>query len=162
MGDLSIASREGEGTCVSVAIPRGEAPYEARPLEVADGGIQRETRVGRVDVYIIDDDREHGASLGRLLGSFGAETRQSDSLETFLRDFQREPVSSVLCDAHMPDGGAERLLPILATCPNPPRLAVVSGDASDDQLYRLAALGAQAFFTKPVDIDEVVAWVRGG
>jgi DNA-binding NarL/FixJ family response regulator len=62
----------------------------------------------------------------------------------------------------MPDGGAERLLPILSTCSNAPRLAVISGDSSDDYLYRLAALGAQAFFTKPVEVDEVVAWVRGG
>jgi DNA-binding response OmpR family regulator len=131
-------------------------------LEVADGGIHRDDADTRVDVCVVDDDKEHGRSLSRLLRGFGLKVGQSDSLESFLRDFASEDVPSILCDAHMPDGGAERLLPILARSSKPPRLAVVSGDSSDDQLYRLAGLGAQAFFTKPVDVDEVVAWVRGG
>lgn len=161
-GDVSIVSNEREGTCVSVSIPKGEAPLEARRLEVADGGIHRDDADTRVDVCVVDDDKEHGRSLSRLLRGFGLKVGQSDSLESFLRDFASEDVPSILCDAHMPDGGAERLLPILARSSKPPRLAVVSGDSSDDQLYRLAGLGAQAFFTKPVDVDEVVAWVRGG
>lgn len=157
-GDLSISSREGEGTCVSITIPRGEPPLSAQQLEVADGGAHR----AEIDVCVVDDDNEHAASLSRLLKSFGISVRQSESLEGFLRDFHDGCVSSILCDAHMPDGGAERLLPILANCSKPPRLAVVSGDSSDEYLYRLAALGAQAFFTKPIDVDEVVAWVRRG
>ena len=161
-GDISIVSNERDGTCVNVSIPKGEAPLEARRLEVADGGIQRDEVDTRVDVCIVDDDKEHGASLSRLLRGFGLKVGQRDSLDSFLRDFAGEDVPSILCDAHMPDGGAERLLPILATSSKASRLAVVSGDTSDDQLYRLAALGAQAFFTKPVDVDEVVAWVRGG
>ena len=161
-GDISIISNEREGTCVSVSIPKGEAPLEARRLEVADGGIHRDDASKRVDVCIVDDDKEHGASLSRLLRGLGLKVGHSESLDSFLRDFASEHVPSILCDAHMPDGGAERLLPILARSSKPPRLAVVSGDSSDDQLYRLAGLGARAFFTKPVDVDEVVAWVRGG
>jgi len=157
-GDVTISSLQGEGTCVRVAIPRGEPPRSARPLEVADGGV----RPGAIDVCIVDDDREHGASLARVLSRFGISARHSESVKEFLREFQSERVSSILCDMHMPDGGAERLLPIVATGSNPPRFAVISGDSSDDYLYRVAALGAQAFFTKPIEVDEIVAWVRGG
>jgi len=156
--ELTISSRRGEGTCVSIAIPRGEPPRSERPLEVADGGSQG----GAIDVCIVDDDREHGASLARVLSRFGISARHSGSLEEFLREFRSEKVSSILCDVHMPDGGAERLLPLVATGSNPPRFGVISGDSSDDYLYRVAALGAQAFFTKPIEVDEVVAWVRGG
>jgi CheY-like chemotaxis protein len=156
-GRLAISSGEGAGTCVSVLMPIGEAPLSSQLLEVADGAVQREA----IDVYVVDDDREHGASLSRVLRSFGLSVRQSESLEGFLGDFKDSRVSSILCDAHMPDGGAERLLPILAMRSNAPRLAIISGDSSDDYLYRLAALGAQAFFTKPVNVDEVVAWIRG-
>lgn len=161
-GEISIESHEGKGTCVRVVIPRGEAPLESRILEVADGGLANKGQQQHVDVCVVDDDGEHGSSLSRLLRNYGLRVGQSDSLESFLRDFENGRVSSILCDAHMPDGGAERLLPILATSPKAPRLAVISGDTSDDQLYRLAGLGAQAFFTKPVDVDEVVAWVRQG
>jgi CheY-like chemotaxis protein/anti-sigma regulatory factor (Ser/Thr protein kinase) len=160
-GKVSIASREGEGTCVRVVMLRGDAPLEVQRLEVADGGVASKGQKRVVDVCVVDDDKEHGRSLARLLRNFGLRVGESESLESFLRDFENERVSSILCDAHMPDGGAERLLPILATSSKPARLAVVSGDSSDDHLYRLAALGAQAFFTKPVDVDEVVEWVRG-
>ena len=159
-GEISIASPQGDGTCVRVVMPRGEVPLEARRLEVADGGMVSKGQERLVDVCVVDDDKEHGRSLSRLLRNFGLRVGESESLESFLRDFENDRVSSVLCDAHMPDGGAERLLPILAASAKAPPLAVVSGDTSDDQLYRLAALGAQAFFTKPVDVDEVVAWVR--
>ncbi|MEY4669030.1 MAG: hypothetical protein RL518_1729 [Pseudomonadota bacterium] len=161
-GQLSITSGDGEGTCVTVLVPRGEMPIEAQRLEVADGGVRREVPSEAFDVCIIDDDAEHTSSLGRLLRSFGFKVQQSSSLSAFLQGFNNKQVSSILCDAHMPDGGAERLLPLLGSGASAPRVGVVSGDASDDQLYRLAALGAQAFFTKPVDIDEVVAWVRAG
>jgi CheY-like chemotaxis protein/anti-sigma regulatory factor (Ser/Thr protein kinase) len=161
-GEISIVSNEGEGTCVTVTIPRSEAPLEVRMLKVADGGMIRDQLDERLDVCIVDDDSEHGRSLSRLLRGLGLEVGQSDSLDSFLRDFAKRDVSAILCDAHMPDGGAERLLPILAASSKSSRLAVVSGDASEEQLYRLAALGAQGFFTKPVDVDEVVAWVREG
>ncbi len=156
-GALLISSPEGEGTCVKVVIPRGKTPILTQQLEVADGGVYRQ----EIDVCVVDDDKEHGSSLSRLLRSFGFSVRQSGSLEELLQNFKSDRIGSILCDAHMPDGGAERLLPILAACSSAPRLAVVSGDSSDDYLYRLAALGAQAFFTKPVDVDQVVAWVRG-
>lgn len=158
-GEFLIESHEGRGTCVRVVIPKGEAPLEVRRLEVADGGLATETQEQRVDVYVVDDDEEHGRSLSRLLRNYGLRVRQSESIESFLRDFESGRGSAILCDAHMPDGGAERLLPILTASSKVPRLAVVSGDTSDDHLYRLAALGAQAFFTKPVDVEEVMAWV---
>lgn len=60
----------------------------------------------------------------------------------------------------MPDGGAERLLSILSSRQQTPRFAVVSGDATDEYLYKLAALGAQAFFTKPVAVDDIAGWIR--
>lgn len=161
-GEISISSHEGEGTCVSVAIPRGETSTSVQRLQVADSRVSYEGRERSVDVCVVDDDKEHGASLARLLRGFGLRVGLSDSLESFLRDFASSHVLSILCDAHMPDGGAERLLPIIAASDHPPRLAVVSGDSSDEYLYRLAALGAQGFFTKPVEVDEVVAWVRGG
>ena len=60
----------------------------------------------------------------------------------------------------MPDGGAERLLSIVSSRQQTPRFTVVSGDATDEYLYKLAALGAQAFFTKPVAVDDIAGWIR--
>jgi DNA-binding response OmpR family regulator len=113
-----------------------------------------------LDVCIVDDDKEHGASLAKVLNSCGFVVQNAWGVRELLDILRERDVVSILCDAHMPDGGAEYLLPIVTTLPRAPRIAVVSGDSSDEYLYRLAALGAQAFFAKPVHIDEVVAWIR--
>jgi DNA-binding NarL/FixJ family response regulator len=36
----------------------------------------------------------------------------------------------------------------------------MSGDGSDDLVYRLAALGARGFFAKPVAIEEILDWIE--
>ena len=36
----------------------------------------------------------------------------------------------------------------------------MSGEVNDELLYRFAALGAREFFAKPIDVDDLVGWVR--
>lgn len=161
-GDVSILSASGEGTCVTVTLPRGEAPYEPPALEVADGGVRAQGMSQAVDVCIVDDDKEHGASLAKVLRSCGFVVQHVEGVRELLDALHEHDVVSILCDAHMPDGGAESLLPIVTALPRAPRVAIVSGDSSDEYLYHLAGLGAQAFFAKPVHIDEVVSWIQAG
>ncbi len=161
-GDVSIRSARGEGTCVAVTLPRGEAPYEAPALQVADGGTREPGMSHRLDVCIVDDDKEHGASLAKVLNSCGFIVQHVEGVRELLDTLHEREVASILCDAHMPDGGAEYLLPIVTALPRAPQIAVVSGDSSDEYLYRLAGLGAQAFFAKPVHVDEVVSWIQAG
>jgi DNA-binding NarL/FixJ family response regulator len=40
------------------------------------------------------------------------------------------------------------------------RVAVMSGDNSEDVLYRVAAAGAEAFFDKPIAVEDVVEWIE--
>jgi DNA-binding NtrC family response regulator len=115
-----------------------------------------------VDVCIVDDDKEHGASLAKVLSSCGFVVQHVEGVRELLDTLHEHDVVSILCDAHMPDGGAESLLPIVTALPQAPRVAIVSGDSSDEYLYHLAGLGAQAFFAKPVHIDEVVSWIQAG
>lgn len=159
-GDVSIRSASGEGTCVAVTVPRGEAPYKAPALEVADGGARAPGLSQPFDVCIVDDDKEHGASLAKVLNSCGFVVQHVEGVRQLLDTLREREVAAILCDAHMPDGGAEYLLPIVMALPQAPRIAIVTGDSSDEYLYRLAGLGAQAFFAKPVHIDEVVSWIR--
>jgi DNA-binding NtrC family response regulator len=58
----------------------------------------------------------------------------------------------------MPDGGAERLLKALRGSDRSRSVAVMSGDADDESLYRFAALGASEFFSKPIDAERLLAW----
>jgi DNA-binding response OmpR family regulator len=143
-------------------MPRGEPSYEAPALQVADGGAQEPGISHPLDVCIVDDDKEHGISLAKILGSYGFVVQRAEAVRDLLDTLHEHQVAAILCDAHMPDGGAEYLLPLVTALPEAPRIAIVSGDVSDEYLYRLAGLGAQAFFAKPIDIDEVVSWIRAG
>lgn len=159
-GELTVASREGVGTKVTIMLPAASPPPTRQTLQVADGGVQRARLPDQVDVFVVDDDIEHATSFARLLRSNALSVRSFQTIQEFLSTFPGREDAIVLCDAHMPDGGAERLLSLLAARHQRPRFAVVSGDASDEYLYKLAALGAQAFFAKPVDIHDIVGWIR--
>ena len=159
-GDLTIASRDGVGTKVTIMLPAASPPASRQALHVADGGVQRVSLLNAIDVFVVDNDIEHANSFARLLRSQDFSVRAFQSIHEFFSAFSGCDDVIILCDAHMPDGGAERLLSILSARQQSPRFAVVSGDATDEYLYKLAALGAQAFFTKPVAVDDVVRWIR--
>jgi DNA-binding NtrC family response regulator len=113
-------------------------------------------------LFIIDDDIEHSASLERLLSRAGLITKIFSSVDTAVSYMSETMPRWILCDAHMPDGGAEKLLQILTTTKQAARCAVMSGETNDDLLYRCAALGAREFFQKPLAVDRVIAWASQG
>jgi CheY-like chemotaxis protein len=159
-GDLTIASREGVGTEVAVILPSTTPPPSREGLHVADGGVAGPASSGEIRVYVVDDDVEHASSFSRLLRRYGFSVEEFHSIHEVVSALPHRGEGIILCDAHMPDGGAERLLSILSTSARVPCFAVVSGDATDEYLYKLAGLGAQAFFAKPVEVSDVVQWLR--
>jgi ActR/RegA family two-component response regulator/anti-sigma regulatory factor (Ser/Thr protein kinase) len=185
-GDMKIAaSSEGSvvDICVpevaAVAIPRTNSRVESGPTtresvaldtrhHVAAPRMDRGPAVdlapaeGEHALFIIDDDVEHSASLERLLLKSGLCMRLFSTIEAAVQEMSVSMPGWILCDAHMPDGGAERLLQILATSRQAFRCAVMSGETDDDLLYRCAALGAREFFQKPLDIERLVAWASNG
>jgi signal transduction histidine kinase len=158
-GDLKISSEPGEGALVEVFLPLVNLAPARASLSVADGGVIG-CGCATADIVIIDDDQEHGESLKRLLERYGIQAHTFSAVDSFLGELSKSERAIILCDAHMPDGGAERLLGSLAGGSHAARVAVMSGDASDDYLYKVSALGAQAFFCKPVDLNEVCTWIR--
>jgi DNA-binding NtrC family response regulator len=111
-------------------------------------------------LVLVDDDVDHTSSLERILIRKGIATRSFTSVDQAINSISVEPLVSVLCDAHMPDGGAERLLQLLSAQGQKVRFAVMSGEVNDTLLYRFAALGAREFFSKPIEVEELVAWAR--
>jgi DNA-binding NarL/FixJ family response regulator len=59
----------------------------------------------------------------------------------------------------MPDGGAEALLLFLSERRIDAPLAIMSGDSQEERLYHLAARGAEAFFSKPIPVEQMIEWV---
>jgi CheY-like chemotaxis protein len=160
-GDLRIASCLGRGTEVSILLEAlaGRSRIEPQTL-LADSAVQEAESYQRSSIYLVDDDADHAESLARILGGAGLQAIAHSSLQSLLSQGSLPPHAIVLCDARMPDGGAEELLKILSKQTSSPTVAVMSGETGDESLYRFAALGAQAFFAKPIESGELATWIK--
>lgn len=125
-----------------------KAPYEAEAAP----------QHSAATVCIVDDDEGHAQSLERVMRARGFHTVSFSGVGSALEHLARLPCS-VLCDVHMPQGGAETLLAELRQRRISVRVAVMSGDNNDELLYRVAAAGAEAFFDKPIAVDALIAWL---
>lgn len=125
------------------------------PDKSSDSGARR--------LIIVDDDCEHSQSLAKILAKRGVKSDVYGSVDSAFKacvsGSAGEVSGAVVCDAQMPDGGAERMLKLLGTSGVRVRFAVMSGESSETSIYRFAALGAREFFAKPLDIDRVIAWL---
>ena len=67
----------------------------------------------------------------------------------------------ILLDLHLPDINGLEVIRTLKANPNTRDIpvAVLSADATRNQISRLLAAGAQKYFTKPIDVAEVFAFL---
>ena len=66
----------------------------------------------------------------------------------------------LLLDVRLPDGSGVRVAEAAATTSPSPLIVVVSGEASAEEAFRLAQLGAVQFLSKPFSLDELLAAVE--
>ena len=68
----------------------------------------------------------------------------------------------ILLDLHLPDIPGEEVLRRLRSDPRTERIpvVVVSADATKTSLDRLRLMGANAYLTKPLDVDEFLEVVE--
>jgi CheY-like chemotaxis protein/two-component sensor histidine kinase len=157
-GDLYVTSSTEHGTTIEVCASRGPdlrvsvSEREVPSLSMACGD--------SVDLIIVDDDEQQVASLQRVLTRSGLSVRGATSIAEAASLVDSTSVRAVLCDATMPDGGALQLMEIFKERGVKSKVAVASGDGSEDLLYRCAAQGAREFFCKPVEIEPLLSWVR--
>ena len=164
-GDLKIYSDESKGNesgcVVEVIVPTcGSDPVSLRGVEPKYGGEFSKATKENISMIIVDDDVDHSSSLERILRRKDIRVNCCDSIEQAMALIREQEGSIVLCDGHMPDGGAERLLGALRDGDIKRYCAVMSGDSNDGLLYRFAALGAREFFAKPLDVERVIEWAK--
>lgn len=160
-GRLLISSHDGAGTLVRVQLkPASGISRGSFTGQVGEAVCDESRYSERSLAFIVDDDGEQAESLARVLRQYGVRSQVFASLEPMLRELEVVKPRFVLCDGHMPGGGAERLLALFRGREEYPIVGVMSGEASEDQQYRLAALGARAFFMKPIVIEDVLVWAE--
>lgn len=120
---------------------------------------------GAGPVLLIEDSEVAGYLLQQQLVRHGISARWiRDGRAAFAAIDQDAPARAVLMDIALPYADGFELLQHLRAHPRWSRVPVyvVSGKAKPADRTRALACGATAYYTKPVDPDELVARVRQG
>ncbi|MEI9973403.1 MAG: ATP-binding protein [Ignavibacteriota bacterium] len=163
-GSIGVESAEGAGSTFWV-----ELPVCAGPLDELD----RADVAGIVDVHApaagkttrllyVEDNLSNNLLMERIL-----ENRPDVQLISAMQgrlgiELARQHRPDLIClDLHLPDINGDEVLRILrahpATATTP--IAMISADATPGQIERLKAAGANAYFTKPLDVKAMLRYV---
>jgi DNA-binding response OmpR family regulator len=106
-------------------------------------------------VAIVDDDQQLLQSVSGLLRSFGIKALLFQSAEEFLRAAPT-PIDCVIADIHMPGMDGLTMLRKLREGGSEVPVIILSALDPDTTRSRALASGADAYFTKPVDTEELM------
>jgi signal transduction histidine kinase/CheY-like chemotaxis protein len=145
-GDVRVESKPGEGTTVTLLVPRGIAMPVARPAPV--GGSQRPRR--RARVLVVDDDHDVRAMIGEMLAERGyAVVLIADPSEALATMQQDSGFDVMLVDYVMPGmNGGELIRKVWAFRPSQ-RVLLMTGNAT----VRLdESIGPENIIRKPFTV----------
>ena len=112
-------------------------------------------------IAIVDDDGSFREALERLLGTFAFQVRTFASGEEFLHSRELSSVACLVLDVAMPGmSGFEVQRRLRGRGLRIPTV-VVTAHADDDVAQRVAAAGAIAILSKPVDQQTLLRLVHG-
>jgi CheY-like chemotaxis protein/anti-sigma regulatory factor (Ser/Thr protein kinase) len=156
-GTLAVSSEPGVGATFTVELSRAEAPArgEGVPGDVVAGADGRNGDRDSFTVLYVEDNLLNLRLVQEILAmrpQVNLISAMQGRLGLELAAKHRPDL--VLLDVHLPDMPGSEVLarvrsdPALTDIP----VVVLSADATDNQIQRLLAAGAQAYLTKPLDI----------
>jgi len=108
-------------------------------------------------VAVVDDDSDVRVALMRLLLSAGYASESFASGTEFVQSIGEQAPGCVVLDLHMPGlSGFDVQQQLVERYPEVP-VVVITGHDSGDARRRALALGARAYFSKPVDSEALLS-----
>jgi signal transduction histidine kinase/ActR/RegA family two-component response regulator len=161
-GTLDFQSTVGQGSTFWIELPVVEGPMEQLTRRTR---LTSETVVEQAPdhtVIYIEDNLANVKLVERLFAQRGDVNVVSAMQGRLGLDLaRREPPALVLLDLHLPDIDGREVLqalradPVTASLP----IVVLSADATERQIDRLLADGANAYITKPIDVSDFLRTV---
>lgn len=172
-GEITVQSRQGEGSTFVVMIPLQILPEEEDGRSEADG-ITQEKQTGErreksarplegKNILVAEDNEINMEITAELLSMHGAEVLKAWNGKEAVESFQKSPegtIDAVLMDMHMPemDGcsaakairGMER--PDAARIP----IIAVTANAFAEDIARTTQAGMNGHISKPIDFDRLL------
>jgi len=116
--------------------------------------------MGYGSILIVDDDESICRSLALILGKKGYQTETASTGEEALAKAKEGSFSVALLDIRLPDmEGVELLKPLQKIHPDIV-MFIITGYASLKTATRALNEGASGYFTKPVDVDDLLAKIK--
>ena len=159
-GEMGIESAPGQGTTAWFELPAATAP--GTPPDGDAPAAAAGTAAPAVGVLYVEDNPANVKLVERILGlrpHIGLIVAVTGA-QGLAVAFERRP-ELVLLDLNLPDMSGEDVLRAIRADERTAATAVVmvSADATPGQVARLRAAGADAYLTKPFEIDEFLAMV---
>ncbi len=151
-GEISVESKEGEGSIFSFEIPAAFTAGIAAP----DGIHTPDAKSSRGRILIVDDEEEARSAVARIVREDGYEVLMASNAETGLKIAREHAPDAVILDVIMPERDGWSMLkemksdPVL--CETPVILATIVADREMG-----LAFGAVEHLTKPVDPGRLIA-----
>ena len=109
---------------------------------------------------IIEDDPYTFEWVRRRIKRYGFDAEWAQTLAEGFEKLASDGHCCVILDLSLPDGNGAEIIRYIRTNHLPVKVAVVSGTADSTMLADAAMLRPDAFFTKPVDAIELIAWLQ--
>jgi CHASE2 domain-containing sensor protein/CheY-like chemotaxis protein len=162
-GHLSVQSRWGEGSIFWVDL---EVPflYDRQP---SNSGQAKQKIIGLkashpVQVLVVDDDPETCTILASLLESIGFSVVIARNGKSGLELARHYCPDLILTDLNMPALNGWEVIQLLRNQPESSNVAIVviSASAFESDRQKSLELGANAFLSKPIQVDELFQTVQ--
>ena len=111
------------------------------------------------DTVIVEDDDACRSLLDKFLRVRGHVTGCAGSLAE-ARSMLGGDCKRVILDLNLPDGSGTELLRQIRDANMPIKVAVTTGLLDRVLMAEVSQLQPDAFFTKPVDLKELICWVQ--
>ena len=110
-------------------------------------------------ILVVEDDPACARLLEQILSLHGHEVAVAPTLSDALRELDTNP-ATILLDVLLPDGNGLDLLQKIRAEKRPITVAVLTATYRADWLARAATLRAEGLFLKPLDVYQLLTWLR--
>ena len=159
-GRLDAESNPGNGSTFTVTMPLTDPPEPTPPPHTPTSRPHASTRLSTV-LYIEDNPSNVDLLAGILRRRPGWTLTHAGTGGLGLELAGTTEPTVILLDLHLPDIKGLDVIRALQANPDTASIpvAVLSADATSTQVSRLLDAGAEEYFTKPIDVTEIFAFL---